>query len=146
MLSALGSFSVSTTSSLSLISFQYQMKCKLTVRISKELNVILYSLSRCLSLLRKVCENIRVKTSPKLNSQHTRLPYPLPYELAKNLQASWNNLYETCNPKSDILRLFLISRQYNIGQEKIKFRPISGVRNFENFTSSFRAYQQNTQN
>ena len=40
----------------------------------------------------------------------------------------------------------MIPQQFHTGQEKYNFRLISGVRNFENFISGFRAYHHKMRN
>ena len=56
-----------------------------------------------------------------LNSHHTRLPYPPPYELAKNCQRYWNHGHKICNIESSILRRFFISYKYHSDQQKNQF-------------------------
>ena len=56
-----------------------------------------------------------------LNSHHTRLPYPPPYELAKNCQRYWNHGHKICNIESSILGWFFISYKYHSDQQKNQF-------------------------
>ena len=85
-------------------------------------------------------------TKHTANSHPMRLPYPLSYELAKI--AYHSEIMHMRHIMSNLL-LNEVSLYHNdvIKFKKIcNFRLISGLLNFENFTSGFRAYHQRTKN